>query len=75
MTFTRMSAGYPHRIRAFSECGEYKFRTHSAGTWNPNDPDICRIFHPGHTGQICCTIGAPVAQEADDFNFLFTHYV
>ncbi len=75
MTFTGMSAGDPYRISSLSECGKDKFRTHSAGAGNPDNPDIGRIFHPADPCKICCPVRAPVAQKAYDFNFFITHFI
>jgi len=61
MAFPGMSAGYPDRIRSFPQGSQRKFRTHASGAWYSNNPDIRRILHPAYTGQICCTIAAPVA--------------
>ena len=75
MTFTRMSAGYPYGISAFTEGRQYEFRTHSASAGNPDHPDIGRIFHPADPCQICCPVRAPVAQKAYDFDLIITHFI
>jgi len=61
MAFTGMSPGYPDRISALSQARQNELRAHAAGTWNPNDPDIRRVFHPADTGQIGCAVTAPAA--------------
>ncbi len=73
MAFARMSPGYPYRIGAFSKGGKNKFGAHPAGTGNPDHPDICGIFHSADPCKICCTITAPVAKKADDFNIIIIH--
>src|SRR3989339_1502021 len=74
MTFTRMSPGYPYGIGSFSKGGKDEFGTHSSGTGNSNNPDICGIFHSADPCKICCTIAAPVAKKADYFNIFIIHY-
>jgi hypothetical protein len=73
MAFTRMSPGYPYGIGAFPEGGENKFRTHSTGAGYPDHADIRGVFHSADPCKICCTITAPVAQKADNFNIIIIH--
>ncbi len=74
MAFAGMSPGDPDGVGAFAQGRQEKFRTHSAGTWNPDHPDIGRIFHPADTSQIRRPITAPVTEKTDDFGFKLGHY-
>jgi hypothetical protein len=61
MAFSGMSAGHPDTVSPLPQSGKGKFRTHSSGAGNPDDPNIRWILHPAYTGQICRTVTAPVA--------------
>ncbi len=73
MAFTRMSAGYPYCIRTLAQGCQHEFYAHPARTGNSDNPDIRRILHSAYTGEISCTIAAPVAKKAYDFGFFFRH--
>jgi hypothetical protein len=73
MAFAGMSPGYPDAVCPFTQGGKKEFGTHPSGAGNPDHPDIGRIFHPAHAGQIGRAIAAPVAQESHNFWFPIRH--
>jgi hypothetical protein len=74
MAVSRMSPGYPNAVGPLSKGGQEKLGAHSAGAWNPYDPNVGRIFHPADTCQVRGAIAAPIAQKTDDFRFPIRHY-
>jgi hypothetical protein len=61
MAISGMSPGHPDAVRALSEGGQNKFRTHSTGTGDSNHPDMGWIFHSADARKIRGAITAPVA--------------
>jgi hypothetical protein len=69
MAFTRMSAGYPYGIRTLTQGGQDELDAHPAGAGNPDYPDVGRVFHATHAGEISRAVAAPVAKKTYDFRF------
>ena len=61
MAVSRVSPGHPDTIRPVAEGGKNKLRADTAGAGDPDDPEMVGILETAHTGQVCCTITAPVA--------------
>ena len=61
MTLAGMSPGYPDPVGPVTKRCQEKLGAHSSGTGDPDDPEVRRIFHTAHTGQIRCPIAAPAA--------------
>jgi hypothetical protein len=61
MAFAGMSPGNPDTVGTLAQGRQKKFGAHSAGAWNPDDPDIGWILHAADTGKIGSPIAAPVA--------------
>jgi len=45
----------------------------TAGAGNPDDPEIVGVLEAAHTGQICCSVTAPVAEEGGYFGLPIIH--
>ena len=75
MTVSRVSPRYPDTIRSVAEGGHYKFGAHTAGTGNPDDPDIGRVLEAAYSCQIRRTIAAPVTEKSRDFWLPIIHFL
>ena len=73
MAFSGMSPGHPDAVGPFPQGGQKEFGTHPTGAGDPDHPDIGRIFHPAHAGQVGGAVAAPVAQESHNFWFPIRH--
>jgi len=73
MAFTRMSAGHPHPVGPFPQSRQEKLRAHPPCARDPDHPDIGRILHPAHPGQVRRSVTAPVTKKTYDFRFPFVH--
>ena len=69
-----MSAGYPGAIDPSSKGVQNEFRAHAAGAGNPDNPEIGRILHSAHAGQVRRSVTAPVTQESDNFRIMILFF-
>jgi len=69
MTVADVSAGNQNAVCPFQERLEQKAMIYPAGTHEPDQPDIGRILHTGHPGQISPGIRAPVANKSEYVGF------
>ena len=74
MAVARVSPGDPDTISPVTECGQNEFRTHTAGTRDPDDPEVGGILQSAHTGQICRPITTPVTQKGRYLGLPIIHY-
>jgi hypothetical protein len=75
MAVSGVSAGHPDTVRTMPKGCEDQFWAHPGRTGQPDNPEVGRILHPAHTGQISRTIAAPVAQESGYFGFPILHRI
>jgi hypothetical protein len=66
-----MAAAYENSVSAFFKGPEYELQVDSAGTHDPDNPEIGGVLKTGHAAEIGASITTPVAQESDDIGFEF----
>jgi hypothetical protein len=69
MTFPKLSAAHKHTIYTCTKGFDDKERVHSAGTHDPNDPEIGRVLKPGNTCRVGRGVAAPIAKETQYLRF------
>jgi hypothetical protein len=73
MALTGVSPRDPDPIRPPSKSGEDEFGTHPGGTGYPDDSEVGRVLETAYTGQVCCTVTAPVAEKGGYFRLPVSH--
>ncbi len=63
MTFLKLSAANKQTINTYTKGFDNEKRIHSAGTHDPNYPNIGWILKTGNTCRIGCRIATPVTEE------------
>jgi hypothetical protein len=66
MTIANVSAGNQDTVGPFQKRLEQKALIDPASAHKPDQTDIGRILHAGHSGQIRPGVSAPVADKGDD---------
>jgi hypothetical protein len=69
VALARMSAGNPNPVHAPTKGLQNVIGFHAPGTGNANDPDIGRIGHSPHPGQIRGPVRTPIAQKSRNARF------
>src|SRR5665647_2119419 len=64
MAFIQPAACNKYTIGSAFESFKHKLRANPGSTHCTDYSDICRVMEPGHPGQICTGITAPVAEES-----------
>ena len=70
MAVADVSAGNQDAVGPFQKRLEQKSLIDPAGAHQPDQPDIGRILHTRHSGQIRPGIGTPVADKSQDGRFV-----
>jgi hypothetical protein len=73
MAVSGVSPGNPDPVGAMAESGQDEFWAYPGGAGYANDPDVGRILQSADSGQICCPVTAPVAQEGCNFRLPIIH--
>lgn len=63
----RVATGNKHRVGADLERLHEEVKVDAPGAGQTNDADVSRVFEAVRAGQVGAQIGAPVANERDDF--------
>jgi hypothetical protein len=63
MTFSKLSPAYKYTISPFMKGLHDKKRINSAGTHNPDSPDVRGILKTGNTRRIGCCVTAPITKK------------
>jgi hypothetical protein len=63
MTVTDVSAGNQNSVRPFQKRLQQKAMIHATGAHEPDQTDIGRVLHAGHTSQVSPGVSAPIADE------------
>ena len=63
MTVADVSARNQDAVRSFQKRFEQEAVIYPTGAHEPDQTDIGRILHAGHSGQVGPRIGAPIADE------------
>jgi len=74
MAITGMSPGNPYPIGPVAKGRQDEFGAYTAGTWNPDDPDMGGILETAYTGQVCCAVTTPVAKEGGYLGLPIIHF-
>ena len=69
MAVADVSARNQDAVRSFQKRFEQEAVIYPTGAHEPNQTDIGRILHAGHTGQVGPRIGAPIADEGQYVGF------
>ena len=64
MTVARVSSRDPDTICPMSKSSQNKFRAHSTGTRNSDNPNVWGVLKSADASQIGCAITAPVTEES-----------
>jgi hypothetical protein len=65
MAIPGMATGHKDTVCPVEQGLHNKQRIHTAGTWDPDDPEVGGLFKTAHPGCICSAIRAPVAEKTD----------
>jgi len=63
MAVADVSARNQYAVRSFQKRFEQEAVIYPTGAHDPDQTDIGRILHAGHSGQVGPGIGAPIADE------------
>jgi hypothetical protein len=64
-----MAAAYEDSVCAFFKGPEHELQIDSAGTHDPDNPEIGGVLKAGYAAEIGASIATPVAKESDDIGF------
>ena len=69
MAVTDVSAGDHHAVSARFESAQQKPVVHPPGAHQADEPNVGRVLHPCHSGQVCAGVGTPVAHKREELWF------
>jgi hypothetical protein len=73
MAVSRVASGNKHAVGSVEKGLYYEKGVYTTGTGDPDDPEVCGLFKTAHTGRIGASVGAPVAEESHDSQFLSSY--